>query len=188
MAGINPVEEAPGFQRVELVPQPDNRLKWVKATVETASGTYRSGWEIDKEGRLDFTFDIPFNASARIRLPHAHLKDLEINGVTWEFTDITGEQLEEEVLLELFSGSYSISYSPTKSYLRIFSTKTPLIELLHHNEAAPLIRTMMSEQVKVNPDDLGASIGNSSLRDLAAFYSLPTHILDQMDERLSQIK
>ncbi|QLG40519.1 family 78 glycoside hydrolase catalytic domain [Paenibacillus sp. E222] len=188
MAGINPVEEAPGFQRVALVPQPDNRLKWVKATVETASGTYRSGWEIDKEGRLEFTFDIPFNASACIRLPHARLKDLEINGVTWEFTDITGEQLEEEVLLELLSGSYSISYSPTKSYLRIFSTKTPLIELLHHDEAAPLIRTMMSEQVKVNPDDLGASMGNSSLRDLAAFYSLPTHILDQMDERLSQIK
>ncbi|QQZ61185.1 hypothetical protein JI735_33255 [Paenibacillus sonchi] len=68
------------------------------------------------------------------------------------------------------------------------STRTPLVELLRHDEAASLIRTMISEQAGINPNDLGASVGVSSLRDLAAIYSLPAELLDQMDEQLSYIK
>ncbi|MBY9078350.1 family 78 glycoside hydrolase catalytic domain [Paenibacillus sp. HN-1] len=188
VAGINPIAEAPGFRQVELAPKPDARLGWAKATVESAAGTYRSGWDITREGYLRFEFEIPFNASAQVRLPHAQIKELVINGHPWELASIHGEQSGEEVHLDLLSGNYLICYPPTKRYLSEFSTKTPLIELLRHDEAASLIRTWMSEQAGVNPDDLGASLGVSSLRDLAAIYRIPSEILDQMDEQLSHIK
>lgn len=112
VAGINPIEEAPGFQRVVLAPKPDGRLKRVNATVESASGTYRSSWDINERGVLCFHFEIPFNASADVRLPHARLEDLNINGISLEEANIHGEQNAEEVRLVLLSGSYSISYLP----------------------------------------------------------------------------
>lgn len=189
VAGINPIEEAPGFQRVRLSPKPDARLKRVNATVESASGTYRSGWEIDEVGALNFNYEIPFSASAEVYLPHARLSDVFINGITWEQADIQGEQHGEAVLLELTSGSYSIHYLPSRGYLKKLSTNTPLVELLRHEMAATLIRNTMIEQVGVNLDEFGTSLGVSSLRDLAAtVYSLPAEILDQLDELLSSLK
>ncbi|SDD53716.1 alpha-L-rhamnosidase [Paenibacillus sp. CF095] len=188
VAGINPVEEAPGFQRVRLEPKPDARLKRVNATLNSASGTYRSNWEINEEGNLIFYFEIPFNASAEVYLPHASLSNVNINDNLWEQANMLGEQQGEAVWLNLQSGSYTIYYVPSRSYLNEFSTKTPLVELLQHETASSIIRNTMIEQAGVNLDDFGDSLGVSSLHDLAAIYSLSPEMLDELDQRLRSIK
>ena len=43
-AGIKPVEEAPGFDRIHIAPQPDPRLEWLEASIETRHGLVRSRW------------------------------------------------------------------------------------------------------------------------------------------------
>ena len=49
-AGIQTVEEKPGYAAVRIAPQPDKRLDWLEASVETRHGLVRSRWE--KQGSL----------------------------------------------------------------------------------------------------------------------------------------
>ena len=44
-AGINPVEEAPGYEKVRIAPIPDQRLDWLKASVDTRHGLVSSEWK-----------------------------------------------------------------------------------------------------------------------------------------------
>lgn len=43
-AGITPVEEFPGFQRVRIEPHPDHRLGWLGALIRTRNGEVSSKW------------------------------------------------------------------------------------------------------------------------------------------------
>ena len=44
-AGIRPVEDAPGFAKVLIAPQPDPRLGWLEARFESRNGLIVSRWE-----------------------------------------------------------------------------------------------------------------------------------------------
>lgn len=44
MAGINTVEDSPGFARVRFTPVSDNRIDWFKAEIDTAYGKVSSRW------------------------------------------------------------------------------------------------------------------------------------------------
>ena len=57
-AGIQTVEDAPGFARVKIAPQPDSRLDWLEASIETRKGTVRSLWK-QEEGRLRYEITTP---------------------------------------------------------------------------------------------------------------------------------
>ena len=43
-AGINPVEDAPGFEKTLIAPHPDRRLGWLEAKLETRNGLISSKW------------------------------------------------------------------------------------------------------------------------------------------------
>lgn len=43
-AGIQVVEEAPGFAQVRIAPKPDKRLEWLEAEIETRAGKISSKW------------------------------------------------------------------------------------------------------------------------------------------------
>lgn len=44
-AGIKPLEECPGYERVTIAPVPDSRLDWLEAALETKYGVICSRWE-----------------------------------------------------------------------------------------------------------------------------------------------
>ena len=48
-AGIQTVEEKPGYAAVRIAPQPDKRLGWLEASVETRHGLVRSRWEKQRD-------------------------------------------------------------------------------------------------------------------------------------------
>lgn len=184
IAGINPTEEAPGFRRVELAPKPDFRLRWAKAKVDSASGKYKSEWAFDEEGRLEFRFEIPFNSTARVRLPRAAAATLEIEGST---PTALAVQNGEEAWLELDSGSYAIRYMPTKSYLKILSTSMPLADLAANERARELIAPLIPSGIELNPASLRSTFGDGSLRDLAVYFQMDAGLLDEMDTRLKDV-
>ncbi|WP_372631128.1 family 78 glycoside hydrolase catalytic domain [Cohnella sp.] len=187
VAGINPTEIAPGFRRAELAPQPDFRLQWAKSSVQTAAGLYKSEWSFDKAGNLTFFFEIPFHATALARLPRADAAAMTVNGEPLSGSGIEGAQQGEEVHLELSAGRYTIRYEPTKSYIRRLSTHTPLVELLYDEGARPLIASLLPHGMELNPDTLGASIGEASLRDLSAYYPMEAEMLDDLDAKLASL-
>ena len=47
-AGITRVEEYPGYEKVKIAPIPDDRLDWLKASLETRHGLIQSGWKKEK--------------------------------------------------------------------------------------------------------------------------------------------
>ena len=70
VAGINPLESAPGFKHSVLKPMPNSQLQHASASLETPYGMLRSGWRLDG-GEIELEFEIPFNATAEIVLPDA---------------------------------------------------------------------------------------------------------------------
>lgn len=43
--GINPVENAPGYEKVLISPIPDKRIDWLKVELKTANGVIKSSWK-----------------------------------------------------------------------------------------------------------------------------------------------
>ena len=58
ICGINTDEANPGFERIIIRPQPDKRLGWAKASIDTRFGTVRSGWEY-KDGEIAYELELP---------------------------------------------------------------------------------------------------------------------------------
>lgn len=67
MCGINPMEEAPGFKKALLRPQPDQRFCWAEGSYVSASGTYRLGWKWTDTG-ITYEIQVPFDTEARLVL------------------------------------------------------------------------------------------------------------------------
>lgn len=65
-SGIRALE--PGFKKAIIEPHPDERLGYVKCSMDTAAGTYRSDWQY-KEGKVSYEIEVPFGGEAKLRLP-----------------------------------------------------------------------------------------------------------------------
>ena len=64
-AGIKPVEEAPGYQKVAIKPIADQRLDWFEASVETRYGRISSKWTKEKD-RFRYDIETPVEAEITI--------------------------------------------------------------------------------------------------------------------------
>lgn len=100
MAGINPVEEAPGFKKAVLRPQTDRRFEWVDGVYESAAGTYRCGWKQEGDSVI-CQVEVPFDAEAEF-IPEAGLKEYRVNGIEPDAWAKDGKIL-------LTSGKYEIT-------------------------------------------------------------------------------
>ncbi|MCD7885537.1 MAG: glycoside hydrolase family 78 protein [Lachnospiraceae bacterium] len=81
VCGIRPAE--PGFGRTVLEPHPDQRLQFADGKLETPMGLYESSWRYDENGNVTYTFTVPFNAEAELRLPDGRTAVLTAG--TWEY-------------------------------------------------------------------------------------------------------
>lgn len=59
-AGINPIEEYPGFAKTRIEPHPDHRIGWLEASVWTGHGMVSSKWICDEDSiRYEITVEMP---------------------------------------------------------------------------------------------------------------------------------
>lgn len=65
MAGINTVEEFPGFAKIHFTPTPDDRLDWFKAEIDTAYGKISSRWW-HENGKVKYEIITPVESTAVI--------------------------------------------------------------------------------------------------------------------------
>ena len=68
VAGIKALE--PGFKTIGLSPVPDGRLEFCKAVFKAPVGEIVSDWELKEDGSLQFHFEVPEGAAAKITLPY----------------------------------------------------------------------------------------------------------------------
>ncbi len=65
VAGINTVEDTPGFAKIHFAPVPDDRIDWFKAEIQTAYGTVSSRWW-HEDGKVHYEIHTPVNSTAVI--------------------------------------------------------------------------------------------------------------------------
>lgn len=63
--GINPVEEAPGYEKVLIAPVPDRRIDWLKVELKTRHGKIKSYWHYENE-KVIYKITTPVKATAII--------------------------------------------------------------------------------------------------------------------------
>jgi len=61
-AGINRVEDKPGFEQVVIAPHPDKRLEWLDVSIETKSGLVASKW-VYKDDHIRYEITTPSPAT-----------------------------------------------------------------------------------------------------------------------------
>jgi alpha-L-rhamnosidase len=113
IAGINVDEEAPGFHKMIIAPQPGGGLTREAAELETPYGTVRSAWNIISNNTFIMDVTIPANTTALVTLPSTSgqvtesginiLHDPDINAL-----DKIGNNA---VQLTLGSGTYHFAYT-----------------------------------------------------------------------------
>ena len=75
MLGMSPDHEDPGFHHIILAPKPDmrtdsqlpagqKRIDWARGSIQTPYGTLSSAWERGKDGKIRYSFTIPYNTKA----------------------------------------------------------------------------------------------------------------------------
>jgi len=69
MAGLQPLEDTPGFRKVRVAPLPDSRIGSLEMRYQSAAGTYRVKWALHEEGEFHLEVEIPFNCEAELDLP-----------------------------------------------------------------------------------------------------------------------
>ena len=67
LAGIAPVENVPGYAAICFAPAPDERIPWVRASIETDRGTAESFYEKTEDG-WRFRFTVPVGSTATAEL------------------------------------------------------------------------------------------------------------------------
>ena len=68
-AGIDPIEEYPGFRKFRLAPKPDAQLMGIQAEYHSPVGTIKSAWEYTEPGVIKYSFTVPYGATALLTLP-----------------------------------------------------------------------------------------------------------------------
>lgn len=191
MCGINPMEEYPGFQKIRLAPQPNGRIQWAKAVLDTAMGRYQSSWQIQESGLITFEFAIPFNARAELVLPDASIEKVMVNGIRITESNLSAKQKDTSVIAELPAGNYTFEYEPTKEYIITFSSENSVQQLIAHPKTRAVLEKHIPKIVKaVQGITFSMEFGEVSLRELASQpkTKIPEEVLDIIDSELSKIK
>lgn len=85
VAGINPVEDAPGYKHTILKPQPGGELTHAEASINTMYGKLSIAWQINGD-EFKVNVVIPHNTTAELHLPGSGQVKLLGSG-TYEFLE-----------------------------------------------------------------------------------------------------
>lgn len=111
IAGINIDEEAPGYRKFIIAPQPGGGLTKARSELETQYGTIRSAWSIT-DGVISIDITVPSNTSARVTLPSASGLITEGGTNIYSIPDISNIiRAGNSILLTLGSGTYHFAYT-----------------------------------------------------------------------------
>jgi len=132
--GIQADSAHPGYRHFFLAPQPSAQLGKAEGYYQSVSGRIESAWELLADGRLDFTFRVPFGTTATITLPD--LSSEEAQKTDWLLSAVVAAG---GVTVTVPAGDYHITYRPTRNYRPDVTTELSYRELLEYTPARKVI-------------------------------------------------
>jgi alpha-L-rhamnosidase len=193
MCGINPVEEAPGFKKIILKPEVYGKLFFAKASLKSSMGMVESGWSREKDGTLTVKAVVPFNSEAVLYLPEAELTSVKELENKTDLKHLKAVQEGMKVKLELTAGSYSFSYTPTRSFELQYSIDSPLAELLTVPETRKVISELVPQIITASSGDMGMELpySISDVLEKNDFFLISRMLggadLNTLNEKLKQV-
>lgn len=172
-AGIRPAEGVPGFRRVSFAPVLNWEVGSMEAEYDSPSGLYRSAWKLTDPSHVEMSVTVPFGCSATLRLPYGKEETLRDKSNPM-FADV------REGICHLEPGSYSVSYETSVPLKKLYSTHTPLNELLANDRIAEKLSGMLPL------DQVPGQYRGYSLRQLAEKFGgrVTEEQLDGLDRML----
>lgn len=98
LAGILPLEHAPGFEEFRLAPLPNRELGWAIARYDSIRGRIESSWKVEGD-RYEWKGAVPPNTMATVCLPHDQGRPFDWDGPA-------GDASESEFIAAVGSGTY----------------------------------------------------------------------------------
>ena len=144
VCGLNPVFSQPGFKRALISPKPYGYLQGASIKYASVSGTYICNWELYDSGRLDFSFEIPFDCTARIILPDTKTENVAITGQN--VLSINDE--DGNVALEAQAGVINVSYVPDRKYIPYYGLDSTLNDILKSDKAAEVLNKYLGDRLE----------------------------------------
>lgn len=86
VCGLNPDPARPGFRHVILRPLASQKLGHAELRYDSPCGRYETGWKYGEDGRVTYTFRIPFGCTATLAIPGAEGLPAELGPGSHTFT------------------------------------------------------------------------------------------------------
>ncbi len=162
-AGIN--ETSPGFRTARIAPLPDIRFGQLTCTFDSACGTYRSEWEIQKDGSVRYEIEVPFGCEAEIVLP--------------------GREPET-----VSAGIYRYHVVTERDYAALYRAETPFRVLLEDDRAAAVLEECIPDYMatldRADAEAMSKSLINARIQ--AVLFRTPTEGIDHAIEEIGKIR
>lgn len=134
-AGINPVEEAPGFRKAFIKPEISWEVQFLEAEYKSAAGTYKSAWYVIDPSHIKVEVTVPFGCQAMLKLPLAEKKVFSDN------ENPLFSVVRDDVCY-IGPGSYSVTYETIQRLDNEYNIDTKISILFEK----PLIRKMLRNE------------------------------------------
>ncbi|BBI31680.1 glycoside hydrolase family 78 protein [Cohnella abietis] len=112
VAGIDTDEQAAGYKRIFIRPQPGEGLDWAEGRLDTMYGEIRSYWKKAEGGGMELEVTVPVNTSAEVHLPGALLNSIKESGISLDEAKGVdfAEQADGAAVVRVGSGHYRFSW------------------------------------------------------------------------------
>ncbi len=149
-AGIDSIDDAPGFRQARIAPVLNRRLGSMEASYNSASGVYACRWELKDREHVTLSVEVPFNCSALLCLP---LAPQEIYGdkANPVFADV------REGVCYLQAGSYAVSYRLSEPLSKTYDLDTPMWKLKAEPEVVSALEGLIG-LAEIGEEYMGRSI------------------------------
>jgi alpha-L-rhamnosidase len=168
IAGINPIEEYPGFRKFRLTPKPDPLLGSVAAEYNSRIGKIKSAWRYLENGAIELKFTVPYGSTAYLTLPDCATDPEK----------------------ELAPGDYTFRYLPASSAYKL-NMDTPLSELKKYPAALEVMRSEITLPM-MYVGMFTEMAGQKSLRDFSGekpyyegYFNLTTAQAEEINAKMS---
>ena len=186
VAGINPMEDAPGFRKILLNPNPHYSLPKVAVRYDSAMGWIGSAWEIGK-GRFTWDIEVPFGSDAVVLFPNGNMDELRAGHpeLTFDTCPYCGK-----VKTAVPAGKYHFEYKPSEPLELILSLDTPVSVLMKQPAALEVVFDVFPGLRPFLGRRGGPGGGDAPLRahlTTNPVFDFPQEKIDELEQRLQAL-
>lgn len=126
------------------------------------AGTYEIDWNVEKSGEFRLKITVPFGAGAKIVLPNTTKEPVEV-----------------------LAGTYEYDYMPEEPIIKIYSSKSPLRELLESETAKSVVESFVPKwrAIPAGMHDMTMEMLNDT-----PFVNLTPEQMEAFDTHLKTVK